>query len=250
MDCLEFRRQLGSDPRTLDRTAREHREGCGFCTDAHERAQAFEARLAGAMAVPVPAGLADRILLAQLTGARQRERVGRSRVAWVALAAAACMLLALGVLRHPRVPAPSASLSDLVAAHVTGPEERAALQLIAPLPADMVRHAFADRGVTLASVPANVAYVSECGIGTGIGKLRTVHMVMRQDGKPVSVVYVVQHRADGSQNFKRDGLVGREVPVAQGTLVMLAQDAGRFDALEHAWRNAIEGAPDVAAGSR
>jgi hypothetical protein len=250
MDCLEFRRQLGSEPRMLDRAAREHLEGCAFCADAHARAQAFEARLAGAMAVSVPDGLADRILLAQLTSERQRERTGRSRIAWVALAAAACMVLAFGVLRYARAPAPGLSLSDLVAAHVTGPEERDALQASVPLPADSVRHAFADRGVTLASVPPNVAYVSECGIGSGVGKYRSVHMVMPENGKPVSVVYVVQHRASSSQDFQRDGLVGREVPIAQGTLVLLAQDAGRFDQLEHTWRSAIEGSPDIAAGSR
>jgi hypothetical protein len=248
MDCLEFRRQLGSEPRTLDRAAREHLEGCAFCADAHVRAQAFEARLASAMAVSVPDGLADRILLAQLTSERQRERTGRSRATWAVLAAAACMVLALGVLRH--APAPAPSLSDLVTAHVTGPDERDALQASVSLPADSVRHAFADRGVTLASVPSNVAYVAECGIGSGVGKYRSVHMVMPENGKPVSVVYVVQHRASGSQDFRRDGLVGREVPIAQGTLVLLAQDAGRFDQLEHTWRNAIEGSADIAAGSR
>jgi hypothetical protein len=248
MDCLEFRRLLGSDPRNLERAAHEHLESCAFCTDAHARAQAFEARLAGAMAVAVPDGLADRILLAQLTSERQHQRVGRSRIVWIALAAAACMALAIGVVRYRG--APAATLSDLVAEHVTSPDESDALLMRDPVPADTVRHAFADRGVTLASVPSNVAYVSECGIGTGAGKFRSVHMVMPENGKPVSVVYVVQHRASGSQDFKRNGMVGRMVPIAQGTLVMLAQDAGRFDTLEHTWRNAIEGSPDIAAGSR
>jgi hypothetical protein len=137
-----------------------------------------------------------------------------------------------------------------VTEHVTGPDERDALQASVPLPADSVRHAFADRGVTLASVPSNVAYVSECGIGSGIGKYRSVHMVMPENGKPVSVVYVVQHRASSGHDFQRDGLVGREVPIAQGTLVLVAQDASRFDQLEHTWRNAIEGPADIAAGSR
>ncbi|MEO5625019.1 MAG: DUF3379 family protein [Dokdonella sp.] len=245
MDCLEFRRQLGTDPRALDRAAREHPENCAFCADAYGRAQAFETRLASAMSVAVPEGLADRILLAQLTGERQRQRSGRSRVTWIALAAAACAVLAIGVSRYLQAPVPGMALSDLVAAHVTGPEERGALLLRDPLPADTVRHAFADRGVTLASVPSNVAYVSECGIQ----KYRSVHMVMPENGAPVSVVYIVQQRAKASQDFHRNGLVGREVPMAQGTLVMLAQDSGRFDALEHTWRNAIEGSPDIAAGS-
>ena len=44
MDCLEFRRRLGSDPGALDPQAREHVDGCPFCADAQARAQAFEER--------------------------------------------------------------------------------------------------------------------------------------------------------------------------------------------------------------
>ena len=52
-----------------------------------------------------------------------------------------------------------------------------------------------------------------------------------------------------SADFRRDGLVARAVPIADGTLYMLAQSNQRFDALEHSWRNALEGLPKVAAGS-
>lgn len=245
MDCLEFRRRLGADPRALDRTARAHFDGCAGCADAHVRALAFDARLAKAMAVSVPDGLADRILLAQVTVDRQRLRAGRSRVMWVSLAAAASLMLAVGLLRHSGSPLPTASLPDLVTAHVVAPDERDALTKTAALPTDDIRHAFADRGVTLASVPTDVAYVSECGID----KYRTVHMVMPEDGTPVSVIYVVQHRAKATEDFQRKGLAGREVPMADGTLVMLASDSGHFDALEHIWRVAIEGAPNTAAGA-
>lgn len=243
MDCLEFRRGLGSDPRGIDATAREHLETCTRCAGAYAHAQAAEARLADALAVPVPQGLADRVLLAQLTGTRQQARVQRRRYAWIAFAAAACLALVIGVadLRYA-----SASLPDLVAAHVSGPEERAAWQQRTPLPATRVLHAFADRGVHLVSVPANIAFVRECPIG----RYRSVHMVMPENGAPVSVVYVVDHRVAADGDFRRDGLHGREVTIAHGTLVMLAANADRFDALEHSWRDAIEGPARIAAGSR
>jgi len=50
MDCLEFRRLLGSDPHVGDPAAREHAQSCPFCAEAQARAQAFEARLAVAAA--------------------------------------------------------------------------------------------------------------------------------------------------------------------------------------------------------
>lgn len=240
MDCLEFRRRLGSDPGALDPQAREHVDGCPFCADAQARAQAFEERLAGALAIPVPAGLAERVLLAQLTGARQRE-LGRRQV-WIALAAAACLALAIGVVRHEQTPP---TLADLVVRHIQGPE-RDALQRTAPVPAAAIEHAFADRGVRLASVPGGVSYVHECPVGSW----RTVHMVMPENGAPVSVLYVADHRVADGLDFHRGDVQGREIPIANGTLVLAARNADRFGAIEHTWRDAIEGPAQVAAGSR
>jgi hypothetical protein len=242
MDCLEFRRLLGSDPRVVDAAARAHLEGCSRCQDAYARAHAFEARLAHALTIAVPEGLADRILFAQLTAERRR-RSGRLRVGWIALAAAAALVVAIGIVR--REFAVGRSLPDLVVAHVSG-EERAALQLRDQVPDEKVERAFADRGVHLASVPAGISYVNKCPVGS----YRTVHMVMPRDDQPVSVVYVTHYRAPATKNFERGVLLGREVPIADGTLVMLAQNTASFDTLEHAWRDALQGPADVAAGSR
>lgn len=241
MDCLEFRRRLGVDPHVGDRDAREHLQSCPFCAEAHARAQAFEARLVSALSVAVPEGLADRILLAQLTGARRQRSTRRARLGWIALAAAASLALALGLWQ--RQAALGAPLSQLVAEHVTGPHERDALTRTASLPEADVRKAFADRGVPLVSVPEGVAYVSECPVGA----YRTVHMVMPRGGEPVSVVYVVRHRVPASVDFERDGLRGREVPIRDGTLVMLARNRESFGALERAWHEAIEGPPELTA---
>ena len=242
MDCLEFRRRLGSEPRLRDVAALEHQRGCVACADAAARAQAFDADLARAMAVPVPDGLAERVLLAQLTGVRRDGR-RRRRAGWLALAAAASLALALGIARKPEVEA--ASLQELVVAHVNGPE-RAVMRQTTPVPAAAVERAFANRGVALQSVPDGVTYVHECPVGD----YRSVHMVMPEHGAPVSVLYIVDHRTTVSGDFRRAALRGREVPVADGTLVLLAQADDRFDAIERSWRNAIEGPPQVAAGSR
>jgi hypothetical protein len=204
------------------------------------RAQAFEARIASALAIPVPAGLADRVLLAELTAERQRRR-GSLRYGWIGLAAAAALVVAIGIARRSGAPA----LSDLVVAHVNG-EERPALALRTPVPSSEVASAFAERGVRLASVPPDVSYVQKCPVGS----YKTVHMVMPRDDEGVGVVYVTHYRAPGVANFERDGMQGREVPIGEGTLVMVAQNAQPFDGLEHVWRDAIEGSAEIAAGSR
>lgn len=240
MDCLEFRRLLGIDPHALDRAAREHMAGCPACAEAQGRAEAFEARLQGVLSVPVPAGLAERILEAQRREPAPR-RPGAWRRGWIALAAAAVVALAVGALLR-REHAPDSVMGDLVVEHVNGPE-RQALQLSAPVPAAAVRRAFADRGVTLHAVPTGVSYVHECPVG----KYRSVHMVMPEGGRPVSVLYIVDYRAAAIRDFRHDAMNGREVPIAKGTLVLAAPQADRFDAIEQAWRGAIEGPPQVAA---
>jgi len=242
MDCLELRRQLGTDPRLADSAARAHLDACPGCRDAHARAQAFDARIAQALAVGVPEGFADRVLLAQLTAERQGPGSRRFRYGWIALAAAAALVISIGLARRESV---GKSLPDLVVAHVTG-EERQALDLRAPLPSADVARAFADRGVALASVPPDVSYVQKCPVGG----FKTVHMVMPRDNEPVSVLYVTKYRAPGVTNFERQGLRGREVPIADGTLVMVAANTAPFDGLEHAWRDALQGPAQTAAGSR
>lgn len=243
MDCLELRRQLGTDPRLADPAARAHLDACPGCRDAYGRAQAFDARIAQALAIGVPEGFADRVLLAQLTAERQRASGRGMRYGWIALAAAATLVVAVGIARRQGVV--GQSLPDLVVAHVNG-EERPALELRAPVPPADVAHAFADRGVTLASVPPDVSYVQKCPVGS----YKSVHMVMPRDNEAVSVLYITRYRAPGVTNFERDGLRGREVPIADGTLVMVAANTAPFDGLEHAWRDALQGPAQTAAGSR
>ncbi|HKE47888.1 MAG TPA: DUF3379 family protein [Rhodanobacteraceae bacterium] len=242
MDCLEFRRLLGSDPRVTDPAARAHLEACPRCQDAHARAQAFEARIAQALTVAVPEGLADRVLLTQLTSERRRRTTG-FRYGWIALAAAAALVVAIGFVRRERTL--GVTLPDLVVAHISG-EERDALKTHDPVPSAEVDKAFADRGVHLASVPAGISYVHKCPVGD----FRTVHMVMPRDDNPVSVIYVPRYHAPGVTNFERGALRGREVPIADGTLVMVGESATGFDSIEHAWRDALQGTAQTAAGSR
>jgi uncharacterized protein DUF3379 len=243
MDCLEFRRLLLSDPRVTDAAARAHLESCPRCQDAYARAQALEARIASALAVAVPEGLADRMLLAQITEERGRRATG-FRYGWIALAAAALLVVAVGLFTRREGAAPQ-GLPDLVLAHITG-EERGAMDLRAPVRAAEIDRAFADRGVHLASVPEGVSYVHKCPVGD----YKTVHMVMPVEDKSVAVVYVTRYRAPGVTNFERGGWEGREVPIADGTLVMLGPSAGAFDRIEHTWRDAIQGPAQTAAGSR
>jgi anti-sigma factor RsiW len=79
-----------------DPEALAHLASCAGCAAAATDARAFEARLASALSVAVPDGLADRILAARRADMAETSQP-RRRLGWIALAAAASRLVAIGV---------------------------------------------------------------------------------------------------------------------------------------------------------
>ena len=233
MDCLEFRRRLGADPQARDPDMAAHRVGCAACAAAAARAQRFEQALLDALNVPVPAHLSERVLFAKAT-AERHQFVRRRRMA---LAIAASLILAVGIGGVTWRQSYAQSLPVLAIAHMPG--EISTFALTRPVADQAVIAGFAARQVALKGfVPPNTTYVQDCPVGA----YATVHLVSRIDGQSVAMLYFPHKRAE-RKDFNRDGWQGREVPLAQGTLVMLTNRGGTrsFDQLEWAWRAAIDG---------
>lgn len=228
MNCLEFRRQLGIDPQSIAADFVRHRAECPRCAEAATRAQEFDAALRRALQVEAPPQLAESILLAQAT--QQNRRHTRLRRGG-ALALAAGLVLAVGIgMRVNAQP-----LSTQAVDHLR--MEAQVLMSTKPVSGEELRDAFAQRGLTLRQVPAGVTFVGCCPMKGH----RTVHMVMPQGDGPVTVIYVVDQRADQREDFQKDGWRGRSVPLGNGTLILLAHDTDHFDDVETAWRGALAG---------
>ncbi|CAM5297905.1 hypothetical protein RLIN73S_03122 [Rhodanobacter lindaniclasticus] len=148
MDCLEFRRRLGAEPQARAADLLAHRDGCAACAAAWERAQTFERDLHAALNVPVPAGLAERVLLAQATGERRQHAHHRR----IAFAMAASLLVALGIGGYAWRQADANSLPALAVAHM--PEE--ITRHARPRPADRrPRHSICARRADRFSIDFN-----------------------------------------------------------------------------------------------
>lgn len=228
MNCLEFRRRLGIDPQCGEVDFVRHRQDCARCAEACERAIGFESALRRALAVAPPPQLAESILLAQATR-QQRQRQHYRRGAMLALAASVVLAFGIG-MRVEATP-----LSTQAVEHLR--EEAAVLTRTKLIPATLVQAAFATRGIALHSIPGGISFVGCCPMQRHL----TVHMVMPGGSGPVTVIYVVDDHERGREDFQRDGWQGRSVPMGQGTLVMLAQDANQFDRVESVWRAALQG---------
>jgi hypothetical protein len=226
LNCLEFRRQLGVDPHTGGDFA-QHRHECSRCADAHARAIGFEKAIRSALDIPVPAQLAESILLAQATNAQRHHRRFRRRAAWTA--AAAGIVLAFGIgLRLQAKPLP-----ELVINHLK--KEAFVLGKTQPISDESIREAFDTFGIIMHDIPAGASFVACCPVG----KYVSVHLVVPESEGPVTLLYLVDDHSEQRLDFIKDGWFGRTVPLAHGTLVLIGHDAVHFDQLETSWRNAL-----------
>jgi hypothetical protein len=94
MNCLEFHREKLADPRLASREAQAHAAQCAACREFAQGVDDTERELQQVLAVPVPEGLADRVLLG-VRGNRPKWKtwaLAASIVAAVALGFAAVTL--------------------------------------------------------------------------------------------------------------------------------------------------------------
>ena len=229
MNCLEFRRQLAIDPQCGEVDFVQHRQECSRCAEASVQANAFEGSLRRALAIAPPAQLAESVLLAHATR-QQRQRQYYRRSAVLALAASVVLAFGIGM----RVQA--SPLATQAVAHLRAEAE--VLTWTKLVHADSVREAFATRGIALNSIPEGISFVGCCPMGHHM----TVHVVMPGSNGPITVIYVLGAREKEREDFRREGWLGRSVPMGQGTLLLLAEDSSQFDHVENIWRAALDGA--------
>ena len=235
MECLEFRRRLSADPGSRDPEFLAHRDTChAGCTESWWRAQRFERQLRNVLQSPgAPGDLDERVLLAQATSLR-----GRVRHRWqFGLALAASLLVALVVAGYAwnLRAADGGPLAGLAIAHVRS--EAFSLTMTRPIDATQIRPVFANRGVTLHDVPTHAVFAADCRVGP----YRAVHLVLRENANPITALYVVGYRIAGARDFSRAGWHGREVPIGNGTLVLLGNGNAGFAAAERALSSAVLG---------
>jgi len=227
MNCLDFRRQLNIDPQTAAADFARHRQECARCAEALERAVGFEGELRRALQIPVPMQLADSILLAQATS-EQRLRMRRRRGGAV-LGIAAALLLAIGIGMQTQ----ASPLAALAVQHLN--KEAFILPMTQPIADDEVRKAFAESGINLPNVPGGISFVYCCPVGP----YHSVHLVMPQHEGPLTVLYLTEDAVKAREQVTKDGWRVRSVPLAHGTLVLLAHDDSHFDQVENVWRAAL-----------
>lgn len=187
MNCLEFRREKLADPRRLSPEASAHLNDCAACRGFAAEVDENEARLAAVLDVPVPEGLAERIVLRRKTQTRFSPRLGM-------LAASVVLTFAFGILQWKNVG--SQEYARLAIEHVMHePESFTSTRLADPELLRRVMHTF---GGEMQASLGRVRYMKLCPVPEGTGW----HIVFEaEDGKLATLILIPAKRmkADSEQ---------------------------------------------------
>jgi len=221
MNLLEFNRRLMTDPRDRSEEMRDARAAGGDFAAAAAESERFEALLHGALNVPVPAGLADSIIL------RQSFENESKNSRWPQLVALAAVLaLAVAVTTFIMLPGKT-SMGDLQE-HISwhwqhdGPQVLAASAGRLRADPDQVQQVLAEFGVQVEpELLAQVRMTKFCPTPDGAG----AHIVLATASGPVTLYYMPRTRLPSSPASipLDDGMEAVALNVERGSLAVIAE---------------------------
>ena len=209
MNCLESRRELLADPRRVTPELERHLDGCSRCAVYRSELLARDDELAAALRVPVPEGLADRVLLRQGSA---RSRAPR----WLALAAALLVVIGvsgmLGVQRWQEAPA-----REAIALVVE--EEPHLLLANRRGDASVLAEALAASGLSLTGEGVRVSYTGVCPYrGT-----QAHHVVLETPFGKATLLITPDQPLRSTVIADAEGLAALAAPARHGSFSLVAE---------------------------
>jgi hypothetical protein len=216
MDCGRYRSALLADPHDDHPILRDHVKTCRECALYTQRIKAFEGRLERAIRVPLPTRApGNEAPTAAPRVAASTRRRGRPRRGM--LAAAAGVLLALGLAGGVWLGAPGRSLAADVVGHMAG-EPAAWRRTDLAVPPGRLDRVLAASHLARKSNAGLVSYANSC-LFRGH---QVPHLVVQTDRGPVTVMVLTEESLRRSVRFDEQGYRGIIVPVpGHGSIAVL-----------------------------
>ncbi|MDX1512633.1 MAG: DUF3379 family protein [Gammaproteobacteria bacterium] len=229
MNCLEFRRQIDTDPNCPDPEFLRHRLSCRECAALAARAASFQNALNDAVRFETPENLASRILLKQsFSGAD----TGVSRRRVMAIAAGVTLAVGAGAVAHLFLFRQSDLAQEVFALIRAAPD---ALAPGSPLAASSVAEALAPVGLALKRELSGVTFASQCILRNRLAG----HLVIQGSVAPVTVFVIPGRVVAGPESIRSDSLRGELLPHESGTLAIVGARGEPLDQVRERVRSAI-----------
>lgn len=220
MNCIDLRRDALVQPLRLAPEAQAHVDACPACRAFIERQRELDAELFETLRVPVPDGLADRILVAH--GIRRR----RAPIAW-AIAATLMVAAGLAVLAPPTFS--GRALAGEAIAHVN--HEPQAFRIVHRHPAALLPSELATQGVHLARALGEVTYATLCPTSAGYAH----HFVVATAAGPITLLLLPADATSRRRTLvESDGMAAIVLPAARGSVAIVAKSREQALAVENA----------------
>jgi hypothetical protein len=220
MQCLEFRRVAGADPRDLLRSAAaaEHVATCARCAEFLRQARALDARILAALEVAVPP---TRLRAA---AAPESTVAGIAPRRWYALAASVVAGVLVGTLIW--VSTPRVSLAEDVLGHMH--HEPEAMAATTEVPDERTLIEVLDRSdVHLAPEVGRVSYARSCWFRGHF----VPHLVVQTESGPVTVMVLRHEKPRSVVEFDEEGYAGRIVPAGAGSVAVIGTTDADLNAI-------------------
>ncbi len=216
--CLDLRRDKLADPTRLPAAAEAHLTHCEQCRAFARRIDTLEQRAAQVLAVPVPDGLSERVLL------RVHRNVKRP---WKLWALAACFIMSFGIGTRQWQPREETDYARLAINHVMHePEALSEHRLADPA---RFRTVLANFGGELSAPLGTIRYMRLCPVPHGTGW----HIVIDTEAGPATLLLIPGMQLSGAVlDAKFGGLTARALPGGQGYYAIVAETPRIVDAVE------------------
>lgn len=218
MNCLEFRREKLAEPRRSSDAARSHAQECANCAAFSRSVDESDAELLRAMAVSVPEGLADRVLL----------RSGRAKFqAWRGWALAASIVVGIGSAAIFFAAPPSDAHARLAITHVIDEPESFTTEYHGDAQAFAV--ALRSVGASVRAPLGKLRYVKLCPWENGTSAW---HVVFETPQGLATLIVVADERVRSKSDARVNGWSARIQPVRRGFYAVVTSSpamTGRVD---------------------
>ncbi len=228
MECIEFRRRTLEAPADNAAALAGHRLACRSCADWAARQRRFDSRIAKALAVPVPDGLAERVRMRASWSARRRRH-------WPAVAAALVVAVAgFAALQSWR----TEPLGEAVVEHLYH-EPELLLASDGAVAADRLETVLARVG---AALDGDIGAVTHAGLCPIRGRL-AAHLVVAGEHGPIAVLVMPGQGVDTVTRVGDGSLHGSILPAGSGSVAVIGFRGESLDALVERVRRSLD--PEV-----
>lgn len=224
MNCLEFRRHKLALPKELDEKHRTHLASCVGCAEFAARADELETRIEAAAQVPVPEGLADRVIL-------RHKLKSRRRFGLLALAASLALAISLSAVRSFL---PGEEVEQALIAHVA--HEPESLKSTAEVPEHRLAAALAEAGGELKAPIGRVVYFNVCPMpGGGKG----AHIVLVTPFGRATLLLMPERQQTARGVFNQHGMSATLLSLGRGSIGVVADSPEQLERVSQLLRKQV-----------